>query len=239
MALILPHSVCFHIPKTGGTWVRRVLQKENMVIAETCVLGRNARATAQMAHETPDMLPAYLLRNRKTFAFVRHPLTWYQSRWKWKARMRNRWNREENKLDKECGSDDFNEFILQYLHKFPGYLTRMYKRFLGEDGKRLSYVGRFESLPEDLFKIITTFEGEIDKQHLLSFPPVNVSFHCENDASYRSDLKKALLKEEEWILRTFGYEEEPPPHPLETDFIRKLTSFIQPLKSWKRLIQKV
>ncbi|PIR53287.1 hypothetical protein COU76_01935, partial [Candidatus Peregrinibacteria bacterium CG10_big_fil_rev_8_21_14_0_10_49_10] len=76
MALILPRSAFFHIMKTGGTWVRSVCEKQRLSIEE---VGDTHKAYCEL----PD---TELVSSRFTFAFVRHPCSWYQSFWSWKMR---------------------------------------------------------------------------------------------------------------------------------------------------------
>ena len=53
---------------------------------------------------------------RFKFAFVRHPVVAYQSYWRYK--MGEGWN-PPNQMDKKCGSDDFETFVLNALKYFP------------------------------------------------------------------------------------------------------------------------
>ncbi|MEM9017777.1 MAG: hypothetical protein AAGC68_12250, partial [Verrucomicrobiota bacterium] len=89
MALILKNGAVFlHIPKTGGTWVSKVLREEGLV---ACSMGhRHANWLHLLAPGNQglgrNLEYAYkrvrFLRPRPRpflFCFVRHPLDWYES----------------------------------------------------------------------------------------------------------------------------------------------------------------
>src|SRR5439155_11120636 len=74
MAIVLPQATFLHIPKCGGTWVVRAMAAAGLpmqVIPAGC---QHAIAATE---------------GRFVFTFVRHPLTWYASFWKY------RWNSAE------------------------------------------------------------------------------------------------------------------------------------------------
>ena len=70
MALILQNTRFLHVPKTGGTYATQALQAACEVVEDFRIQGSD--------HTTLDESPRPEL---FTFAFVRHPLTWWQSMW--------------------------------------------------------------------------------------------------------------------------------------------------------------
>ena len=78
MALILPKSVFVHIPKTGGTWVRRAIEASMGIEKDSSEIeisginhwGKTAHAKAQdLKRELGERL-----QDRFLFSFVRKPL---------------------------------------------------------------------------------------------------------------------------------------------------------------------
>src|SRR5687768_757984 len=92
--LFLSQSCFLHVPKTGGNWVATVL-KELFPTAQR--IGK-IHATRKQA-DRADLF---------TFAFVRHPLTWYQSYFSYKQR--RGWE-PENDWDQTVRRDSFPKFI--------------------------------------------------------------------------------------------------------------------------------
>ena len=103
MAIKLINNAEFlHIPKTGGSWVTSVLESNNLVLSrsnhkhadyDSNLLGRKSITGRQ------HLLEAVKLLNKKfisktiqkeknilypfRFCFVRHPLSWYESWWRY------------------------------------------------------------------------------------------------------------------------------------------------------------
>ena len=191
MALMLPRSVFYHIPKTGGTWVRQAIKNAGIPTVE---LG-----------DSPD--PGVNKHNRFvsvdtmgrfTFAFVRHPLDWYVSFWSY--RMRTGW-KDEDCLDPYM-SKDFEEFMHGVLRNLPGQLSRRFEKYVGPPPGVLDFVGRQENLAEDLIRAVRSAGEEFDEGKILGTPPVNVSV---NRPGYSSDLLRAVLESEYPAMVRFGY----------------------------------
>src|SRR3989338_8198252 len=90
MALELPHSIFFHVPKTGGMWVRQAIKNAGIPTNE---VGNAIEETDNFStmkhtffHATPRTVHTL---GRFSFAFVRNPLTWYQSQWAFQ--MQHQW----------------------------------------------------------------------------------------------------------------------------------------------------
>src|ERR1044072_6917434 len=110
MALYLPdqNALFLHLPRTGGRFVAKTLQE---------TLGLNVREVGY-EHSHKDAIG--LVRFRKqpyTFAFVRHPVSWYASYWRSKvARKGKHWSiaapdtlwHPAWPIDPILGSDDFD-----------------------------------------------------------------------------------------------------------------------------------
>lgn len=192
MALALPHSVFFHIPKTGGGWVRRAIAQAGIPAVER---GRCPRmgSVRHSGFEEADT------RGKFTFTFVRHPLDWYASFWSF--RMFTGWRTEEPL--ESCMSVEFEPFIRNVLRRFPeGYLSKFYEFYLGSPPGGLCFVGRTENLVEDLVKALTLAGEDFDEERLRATPRINASVLRP---LWSPRLREAVLRAESGILERFGY----------------------------------
>ena len=82
MGLILPKSVFIHIPKTGGTTVRKLCERMGLSRGET---GHGAMSGVERQHSPFGWMKGEV-GARRAFATVRRTLDWYQSQWMHKTR---------------------------------------------------------------------------------------------------------------------------------------------------------
>jgi hypothetical protein len=199
MALLLENSVFLHIPKTGGMTVRKLIKE-------------NGWTTRELGHIHSDLtsgkggLGALLTRKEyrrlPCFAFVRHPRTWYRSRWAF--RVIQGW-KPSHPLDAACASNDFRKFIKNVIQFKPGWLTSEYKAYV-KHKKIKVIVGKQESLYADLIETLKAC-GE---------PTLKLSDHRENESSFpgyrldeiavwdEDDYKK-ICDLEAWVFEEYGY----------------------------------
>lgn len=189
MALALPHSIFFHIPKTGGMWAREAI--------------KNAGIPAVEVGGSPDFVVNYHNTFRQvdsqakfTFTFVRHPLTWYPSFWCY--RMLTGW--QTTGLADQFMSLSFEKFVWNVVRNDPGHLSTRYERNTGPGV--LDFVGKMENLASDLVKALRLAGEEFDEERLLSTPSQNVS---PLQPVYSSRLRKAVLETERRTLERFDY----------------------------------
>ncbi|MEK7563136.1 MAG: sulfotransferase family 2 domain-containing protein [Patescibacteria group bacterium] len=206
MALLLPHSIFFHIPKTGGSWVRSAVSNAGIPVNEIIkVPAKKHLSAGTLMHTCPTDVH---LTDRFRFAFVRHPLTRYQSYWCF--RMLHGWD-SELQIDRICQNDNFEKFVWAVLTEAPeGWVTRNYCKFLGNDFRFLDFVGRMENLADDLVTALTLAGESFDEQALRATPPLNVSSvlpEWQVRCSYSPDLRAAVCKAEWRVMEHFGYEE--------------------------------
>lgn len=136
--------------------------------------------------------------DRFVFGFVRHPLTWWASFWRY--RMATGWD-EENTIDFAAGSDSFDAFIRNVVNRLPGYLSRLYTDYLGPPDAEISFVGRYESLAFDLPRALALAGVPFDPARLLMESPVNVSEGWE--VGYSPRLAERLLEAESEAVTRF------------------------------------
>lgn len=166
--------------------------------------------TASVRHAVPEQLPGnYEYR----FTFVRHPLSWYESWWKYQA---GSWLRFEvprwhpQRILERCADDDFSQFIHKCLEQEPAYVTRMYEWYLGPPGQnRFDFVGKTESLRDDLSKVLQQLGYEFDHTEIEKSRPVLVSGKRLGDPVWEPGLKaRVLALESPSIRRFYGNAEE-------------------------------
>lgn len=68
MAIVLPKSVFYHMPKTGGSWIAEGLW--------TAFQSSHIHVPDGHGHSSPI---EYDAGDKPSFCFVRHPITWYKS----------------------------------------------------------------------------------------------------------------------------------------------------------------
>ena len=100
--LILPNACFLHVPKTGGSWVKKAIAAAGIECQDY-----------RLAGDPHIGLQDCPCPEKFKFAFVRHPVDLYRSYWQFK--MTNGWD-EKNPLDQSCQSDDFHQFTRDVLN---------------------------------------------------------------------------------------------------------------------------
>jgi hypothetical protein len=190
-SLLLPRSRFLHVPKTGGNWVSAVLQD----------LFPHAQRMAKK-HATRRTAPGA---ERFTFAFVRHPLTWYQSYFAYKQC--RGWH-PKNDWDLRVQADLFEDFVRRALDETPGHYSQRVRWFVGRPGEEIDFVGRFERLRSDLIRALELAGEEFDRQRILSAPAVNTSDYRRYPAEYSAELARQVLEVEREVIERFYADSE-------------------------------
>jgi hypothetical protein len=208
MALVLiDGSVFLHIPKTGGTWVTKVLTDAGLV-----------RREVSKKHADIDRLVNYWHRKGRTqlppfvFCFVRNPIKWYESYFKYVSQPRVNWKtwgttpsgtvgwHPCNMLN-ECKSDDFNEFVRNVVRVRPGYATELFGWYTKAP---VHFIGKQENLREDLIRALKMRQLPFDEDALRNSPAAGVS--DDQKISWDPALRELVAKLEYGGLVRYGYE---------------------------------
>lgn len=202
MGVCLPNSVFFHIPKTGGSWVQRSLENTFGKKAEKLNANVGWHDDINGIHIPKSKLKT----NKFSFTFVRHPLSWYKSYWKFNydrfgefpEKSGNiKWDSPINILVDYCGSTDFNQFIDNVICAFPdGYYHKVVRENEGVD-----FVGRQENLYFDLCDALDMAgEDYVDKCFLSQH--VNVSIKAL-DTDYTKRQRDFIVNKERYVLEKY------------------------------------
>jgi hypothetical protein len=226
MALLLKNGAVFlHIPKTGGTWVRHVLKELDMIKGRMghshsdyerafwhdklhhdvkvvrYIVGRAIRYSRAQVKMEPGCFK---------FCFVREPLSWYESWWRymqstnWPDRGNEhdpyRW--DPNSVLNGLGSPDFNTFMYNVNKKRPGYVTEMYGWYVRPG---IGFVGKQECLRQDLIKAFSLMKLDVYASRILSVPAQNETPSHVPKPEWDPVLRKETLRLEYAGYVRFGY----------------------------------
>ena len=206
MALLLRSGGVFlHVPKTGGSWVTRVLEDLGVVTRHFAHAHADVEralrhlspmadfkrsAAEQVKARVPRELRVRLRRavgvrsrqptkpSRFVFCFVRDPVDWYVSWWRYARSIGWRtWGSPHGLSDWHPNAmlnalldDDFDRFVRAVLRERPCYVTEMYGWY---DRPDTSFVGRQEHLAEDLCRALGQMGIVHDPEQLGATRPIN------------------------------------------------------------------
>lgn len=179
MALVLPHSIFIHIPKTGGSWVRHAIKRCGIPVQERGPehVGRN-----QITHAAIKQVHKKYRKNRLAFAFIRHPVSWLKSKWAY-AIARGKLKVERRTGVDRCLHRDLNVFLERLLDTNAALPTHSMLHRIGWNNsngtwkntiKNKVLVGRNETLSQDLARFLKKAGESFDQQILMSTKRVRV-----------------------------------------------------------------
>jgi hypothetical protein len=206
MGVYLKKSVFYHIPKTGGTWVAKNLFDN--VKGPKRNFWRHHRGVTHphidkkgVGHllRGPHIPPSARDTKKFKFSFVRHPLTWYMSLWKYRTRdgaLRHQWrDRDSSDFSKKCAKNDFNEFIDAVIEHFPGYYSEVVKQFESVD-----FMGKQENIREDLVKALTLAGEEFNEDKVRNYKGESLKIGRKVDIKYTPEQEKKILEIEKYVI---------------------------------------
>lgn len=101
-------------------------------------------------------------------------------------------------------SPDFDEFIYNIVTEVPGHLTWMFEAYAGARSRpKVQYVGRTETLVDDLVTILNELNVSYDEEKLRNTPVVNQSNCRLDDPKWDDSLKARVLELESEVTDRF------------------------------------
>lgn len=209
MSLILnkTQALFLHLPKTGGTFIKKVFKELGIKTHENFIVPDKVAKFHAYPHQIK-------YNYNYSFVFVRHPVSWYESFWKFTLpkiqKGPKRWwipswvNSEWHCLREieDCVSDNFQEFISNIIKSNPGYLTRVYENFVGPAAHHyVDFVGKNENLAQDLLKVLNHLEYDVSLKDITSIEKQNVSEGPKPE--WRESDKEKIMYLEQGILKRF------------------------------------
>ena len=219
-----------HIPKTGGTWVKHVLKERKLIRAQ---LGHQhsdwdraywhdklhhdlkvARYLARRAIRSP-RAQARMEPGSFRFCFVREPLRWYESYWRFMQSLDWGWKNWGDEKDpykwhpcamiNQLGDSDFNSFVAKVNQKRPGYVTELYSWYVRPG---IGFVGQQEHMHRDLARAFALMGIEIRDEEISAAPRQTRPPPSFPSRSGTPKVKKATLRLEYAGYIRFGYDPE-------------------------------
>ncbi|MFW5760160.1 MAG: sulfotransferase family 2 domain-containing protein [Cyclobacteriaceae bacterium] len=230
MAILLKSGAVFlHIPKTGGSWVHKVLKEQNLIKIEFShkhadmerVLNFPRFYTGGFIHQSWKLKTLHLheeIKNAYKFCFVRHPLSWYESYWRFMTGLN--WDKfheleykrkylrgrvwHPNLVLENIGGPDFNQFIQNVIKEYPGYVTEFYGWYTLPF--HINFIGKQENMKEDLIKVLTDLGEKFDKDKIYKVGKENQSKQQVQIPKWDENLKEEILKLEYAAFKRYGYQ---------------------------------
>lgn len=186
-------SIFVHIPKCGGTWVNRVIREFEL---KHTTISPAMNCGAKHA-------PLWVVRGdyKNAFTMIRHPLSWYQS-W-YKFQVQHRWKKWEpgnwhpQRELECCEADTFADFIGAVVCRVPGYLSRLYETYIPSTAHNYR-VSVTERLAPSLIACLPGLDTA-QQSVILRHKRENVSPQIACD--YPPDLRDAILETEAVAIR--------------------------------------
>lgn len=182
-----------HAAKTGGTWVRFVLQ--SLGISSEDLGDQHANFISSQK-----VLPDY-----KRFTIIRNPFSWYASYWAYKQYegWKGNWI-----FGEQCISDDFNTFVYLATSNHPGFLTNLFGGFTQPSVTIL----RNELLATELCSFLSRESVSFDKQVLLDTPSANPGASLPEFwelTTYTEKSIQEIVKSERELFLQYCYSTDP------------------------------
>lgn len=153
MALSTGYFVFFHLPRTGGTWVREAIRLQGH---KTFEIG-----DPHGWHSATIPLP----RNTYSFTMLRDPFDWLVS-WYRLLATHPKWSGPQHPLlmFSGCRLNDFDTFVADYLSYCAGQITKIYAAYT----QGVDYIGCMENLSQSFCRAMKSFGScfEVDQSKL-------------------------------------------------------------------------
>ena len=161
-----------HIPRTGGTWVEQAI--DYLGIHRSRWICKQPRRLPRKHALLRHYYPNEAAKVNYVFTFVRHPVSYYESNWRWlngfrknkrsiqrianPKRSGQQWDWHPQRIPAKHFHPDFNVWMQRILDNEPAWCTRLFEWYCGpEGGEYCNYIGRQESLVHDFIEVIASY----------------------------------------------------------------------------------
>jgi len=196
--------VFLHIPKTGGTFLRKAL----VTLGIPHTISPGGAPYEPYEHARMDEARHRYGKRVKCFMFVRHPLTWLQSYWA--DRMDKGWG-GDLAISHDCQCPTFNGFVARVCLLHPGFVSELFHEYTKceESGEEAPLVLKCENLVGDLAQLLSCAREDFDPKKLAQLPPENVIGRRPEYAKlieYEPNIKHIALQLEDKAIQQYNYQ---------------------------------
>ena len=203
MSILLDNCSIYHIPRTGGMYLRELLNYNDIKYT----LARTYKQTkdpytfdSELINQHSDeihhsiWLPHDTERERRLF-IIREPVSWYKSIFSYR-------NTEPVNMggwsgfrpfDQKCASDDFETFINKVFNSYPaGFLTQLYMMFNAVSSDAI----HMEKLYEGFSKFMLDVEG-------IKLKELTTRINTSPEISISNEMIKNIQSFERKVYKTY------------------------------------
>ncbi len=203
------HFVFIHLPKTGGTFVKKLLNiyaPPDWEVLEVIALGGHPRNDPN--HPTIKDIPS-AYGGIPIFGFVRNPWDWYVS---WYEFLKVDGTNELFNKASDHGRKGFKETLLT-LYRMElvenaqiGIFSWYFFESFGHDLDRVKFL-RFERLREELYDMLKSTVGLPKKlaEAIKTEQPINVGNRTLYQDYYNEELRNLIGRKDKEIIERFDY----------------------------------
>ncbi|MHC5214888.1 MAG: hypothetical protein ACYSOO_09935 [Planctomycetota bacterium] len=196
MALRFNNHIFYHIPKCGGSYVRRVIEQIEPDRQEIC-----------WTHATPFEVRYSMDTSPVSFASVRHPVSWYESYFRYRISGMKPWVMDCY-FDKQVAATNYERFIENVMcHTIAG-ATTYFGHLVAPFFKQVDHLLKMENLNEELGELLQSYGYRYTPIPPVKVSPKNINTRLPKEVYYR------LVKREAPISLALGYEAYPPSVPV-------------------------
>jgi hypothetical protein len=228
MAVLLKCKAVFlHLPKTGGTFIRKVFRSLDLVRFNFSRDHADMKRVINIYDHYPGNywcrsiqfggnVQKHINQSFK-FCFVRHPFDWYASYWRfntdlgWRSfipqNKRTRWGFKYDTWHplaplEEHAINNFSEFMDRVIQHKPGFLTNLYHAYAMPE--HIDFVGKQENLVEDISTVLSRLNVQHDISEIKKLKHENKS--KTKMPEWKHEHKEKIFELEKAVFEKYNYE---------------------------------